>query len=278
MDVPPRAVCAVPARRLGAGWPARAAGLPPAGVASGSAAWHRSAMPATRSQPPPEAALYGPVKALLSSQGYEVKGEVNGCDVVAVRGDEPPVIVELKRAFGLALVLQGIDRLAVSDAVYVAVGAWPPRIDGVRRLLRRVGLGLIVVAHGRADVVLDPLPYRPRRDRHRAARLLLEHERRVGDPNIGGTTRRPIVTAYRQEAERCLRHLAAGPSSLRALRAAGDVPNAPSILRRDVYGWFERAERGVYRLTPRGMAALAALGAGGGGAPPTTPHGGTGRP
>jgi hypothetical protein len=27
---------------------------------------------------------------------------VRGCDVVAVRGDEPPVIVELKRVFALS--------------------------------------------------------------------------------------------------------------------------------------------------------------------------------
>ena len=199
-----------------------------------------------------ESDLYAPVKALLEGQGYSVKGEVRGCDVVAVRGDEPPVIVELKRTFGLGVVLQGIDRLAVTDAVYVAVGVWPPRLDDVRRLLRRLGLGLIVVSHGDAAVVLDPGPYLPRRNRRRAARLLGEHQRRVGDPNTGGSTRRPIMTAYRQEAERCVAHLAAGPAHLRTLRAAGDVPNAPSILRRDVYGWFERVDRGVYGLTPRG--------------------------
>lgn len=220
----------------------------------------------------PETALYAPVKALLEAQGYDVKAEVVGCDVVAVRGDEPPVIVELKRQFGLALVLQGVDRLAVTDAVYLAVGAWPPRIDDVRRLLRRVGLGLIVVANGRADVVLDPVPYQPRRNARRASRLLLEHRRRIGDPNVGGSTRRPLMTAYRQEAERCLRHLAAGPVPLRALRAAGDVPKAPAILRDDVYGWFERVERGVYRLTPKGEQALAALdGAGLGGPLATAP-------
>ena len=57
-----------------------------------------------------EAALYEPVKVLLEAQGYEVKGEVHGCDVVAVRGGEPPVVVELKRTFGLALVLLVPDR------------------------------------------------------------------------------------------------------------------------------------------------------------------------
>jgi hypothetical protein len=214
-------------------------------------------MPRTRPVMPLEMELYAPVKALLEAQGYEVKAEVAGCDVVAVRGEEPPVIVELKRTFGLGVVLQGIDRLAVTDAVYVAVGVWPPKLDDVRRLLRRLGLGLIVVSHGDAAVVLDPGPYLPRRNRRRATRLLSEHQRRVGDPNTGGSTRRPIMTAYRQEAERCLRHLAAGPTPLRVLRAAGDVPNAPSILRRDVYGWFERVDRGVYGLTPKGVQAVA---------------------
>ena len=220
----------------------------------------------------PETSLYAPVKALLEAQGYDVKAEIHGCDVVAVRGEEPPLVVELKRQFGLGLVLQGVDRLAMTDAVYVAVGVWPPRMDDVRRLLRRVGLGLIVVAHGRADVVLDPVPYQPRRDRKRAARLLLEHQRRIGDPNTGGSTRRPLMTAYRQEAERCLAHLAAGPAPLRVLRSAGDVPKAAAILRDDVYGWFERVERGVYRLTPKGEQALAAMALSPAPGDPTGPH------
>src|SRR5207253_2240985 len=52
-----------------------------------------------------EAALYLPVKRFFEKSGFDVKGEVNGCDLVAYRGDEPPVIVELKLRFTLALVL-----------------------------------------------------------------------------------------------------------------------------------------------------------------------------
>ncbi|HEY5435315.1 MAG TPA: hypothetical protein VIK13_08775, partial [Candidatus Limnocylindrales bacterium] len=122
----------------------------------------------------PETSLYAPVKALLEGQGYTVKGEIRGCDIVAVRGDEPPVVVELKKTFGLGLVFQGIDRLAMTEAVYVAVGTWPTRQPETRRLCRRLGLGLIVVTHGRAEVVLDPVPYRPRRNARRAVALLRE--------------------------------------------------------------------------------------------------------
>ena len=200
--------------------------------------------------------MYGPVKALLEAQGYVVKGEIVGCDVVGVRGDEPPVVVELKRAFGIALVLQGIDRLAMTDAVYLAVGVWPRRPAAVRRLLRRLGLGLIVVAGERADVVLDPLPYRPRQNRRRTGRLLDEHRRRVGDPTVGGSVRAPIMTAYRQEALRCAARLEAGPATVRAIRDGGDMPHAGRILQSNVYGWFERVERGVYDLSPRGRRAL----------------------
>ena len=114
------------------------------------------------------------------------------------------MIVELKRVFGLGLVLQGVDRLALSDRVYLAVGQWPKRMRNVKKLCRRLGLGLMVVVAARADIVLDPVPYRPRLNKRKAGRLLGEHARRVGDPNRGGsTTRVPMMTAYRQEALRC---------------------------------------------------------------------------
>lgn len=211
---------------------------------------------------PLESDLYAPVKALLEGQGYVVKGEVRGCDVVAVRGAEPPVIVELKRAFGLGLVLQGVDRLTMSDRVYLAVGQWPKRLKNVRKLCRRLGLGLMVVAAERADIVIDPVPYRPKLNKRKAGRLLGEHQRRVGDPNRGGsTTKAPMMTAYRQQALRCAELLASnGPMKLAALRAAADAPRAASILQQDVYGWFERVERGVYTISPAGRRGLAMFG------------------
>jgi hypothetical protein len=213
-----------------------------------------------------EEELYEPVKRFLEAQGFTVKGEVGGCDLVALRGAEPPVIVELKLRFSLALVLQGIDRLAVSDAVYLAVPATArrraaigPEHRGVKKLCRRLGLGLLAVRQRGVDLVLEPAPYSPRKNRRRAVRLVAEHGRRVGDPNRGGsTTRTPLVTAYRQEALRCAEFLSReGASAIAKIRGAVDAPNAARILQQNFYGWFERVERGVYGLTPDGARDLA---------------------
>jgi hypothetical protein len=66
-----------------------------------------------------ETDLYAPVKKLLEEQGYTVRAEVDRCDLVAVRGGEPPVIVELKQRFALSLVYQGIKRQRITDVVYL---------------------------------------------------------------------------------------------------------------------------------------------------------------
>jgi hypothetical protein len=219
-----------------------------------------------------ETDLYLPIKAYLEGQGYEVKSEVVGCDLVARRADEPPLIVELKIGFTLPLVLQGVDRLALSDHVYLAVGVparpsrgslWRRERRSIQKLCRRLGLGLLAVhepTSGRAalvEPVLDPLPYRPRANRRRQVVLLREFAHRVGDPNTGGANRRPIMTVYRQSALRCAALLAGqGPSRAADVARATGVSRAGALMRRDVYGWFERIERGIYGLTPKGTTAL----------------------
>ena len=207
-----------------------------------------------------EVDLYPAVKAFLEGQGFEVKGEVRGCDVVGVRRDEPPVIVELKLRFTLGLVLQALDRLRLSETVYLAVPAEAVRRRGIGPLCRRLGLGLLAI-HGprqRVEVRVEPGPYRPPHDRRRTRLLISEHARRHGDPTHGGATRVPIMTAYRQEALRIAASLRAGPASVAALREVAAAPNAGRILVRDAYGWFERVERGSYRLRDAGRAAVAA--------------------
>src|SRR6478735_11701372 len=97
-----------------------------------------------------ETSLYEPVKRYLEDLGFQVKGEICGCDLVALRGDEPPIVVigELKLSFNLELLLQGIDRTAACDEIWLAVrssarGKARERDPRVRKLCRLLGFGLL---------------------------------------------------------------------------------------------------------------------------------------
>lgn len=212
-----------------------------------------------------ESDLYAPIKAFLEEQGYTVRGEVRDCDLVGLRGEDL-VIVELKVAFNLALLLQGVQRQGLTDAVYLAVeaprrGQGGPRWSEIKGLCRRLGLGLILVHFtGKAptvEVICDPEPYTPRKQPKMRGRLLREFQRRSGDHNTGGSTRRPIVTAYREESLRIAAFLQqAGPSAPKAVRAATGIERAGQMLQKDYYGWFERVNKGIYQVTPAGEQAL----------------------
>ncbi|MBL4647243.1 MAG: hypothetical protein JKY99_12395, partial [Rhizobiales bacterium] len=99
---------------------------------------------------PLETELYAPIKRLFEGQGYEVKGEIGAADVVAVRGTEDPIIIELKTSFSLSLFHQAVERQGISDIVYIAVprGTGKPfqkALKNNKTLCRRLGLGLITV-------------------------------------------------------------------------------------------------------------------------------------
>ncbi|MBD2845768.1 hypothetical protein IDH44_11250 [Paenibacillus sp. IB182496] len=218
-----------------------------------------------------EADLYAPIKAYYESQGYEVKGEVNGCDLVARAADGELLIVEMKKTFTLPLLLQGVERQRINERVMLAVernrqkrGAHNQRFGDLSELCRRLGLGLMTVTFFKTkrpqlDILCEPNEQPLRRGRPaRQARMVREFNERSGDYNVGGTTGRKLVTAYRERALRCAQ----------ALRQHGQLPprriaeltgcrQAGTMLRANYYGWFERVERGVYGLRQAGLDALA---------------------
>src|SRR5213593_2695390 len=215
-----------------------------------------------RNGAPLETALYPPVKRFLENLGFTVKGEVGGCDLVALSCDDPPIVVigELKLAFNLELLLQAVDRAGACDEVWLAAkmsmrGKGRESDARYRNLCRRLGFGMLAVTStGDVEVIVKPPTTAPRRDPKKRSRLVAEHRRRIGDPAMGGSTRAPIMTAYRQQALACASALSDGPQRVRELRKT--IPDAGKILLHNVYGWFDRAERGIYGLTDAGRAAL----------------------
>ncbi len=120
-------------------------------------------------KPVSETTLYAPIKRFLERHGFEVKGEICGCDIVGLAPGEPPLVVvtELKLSFSLELLLQAVERTRSSDIVYVAVPATRRGRDQdrrVHRLCRLRGLGLLAVdlRLGTVTVLAEPAPYRPR--------------------------------------------------------------------------------------------------------------------
>ncbi|QOS77881.1 hypothetical protein JNUCC31_24505 [Paenibacillus sp. JNUCC31] len=225
-----------------------------------------------------ETELYSPVKAFFERRGYNVKAEVKHCDLVGVKSDQnEPLIVEMKKTFNLSLLLQGMQRLKLSPFVYLAVernrskrGAVNQRWGELTALCRQLGLGLLTVTFYKTkapliDVLCEPAAQTPlsgsssgvRKGGIRRQRLLREFDERSGDYNTGGSTRRQLVTAYREKALRIASALRAqGESSPASLAKQTSVGSAAAILQKNYYGWFERLSRGRYVLTIKGVQAL----------------------
>ncbi|HBU84093.1 MAG TPA: hypothetical protein DEF35_20980 [Paenibacillus sp.] len=225
-----------------------------------------------------ETELYSPVKAFFERRGYDVKAEVKHCDLVGVRSDQnEPLIVEMKKTFNLSLLLQGMQRLKLSPFVYLAVernrskrGAVNQRWGELSALCRQLGLGLITVTFYKTkspliDVLCEPAAQvhdlggrtGVRKGSIRRQRLLKEFDERSGDYNTGGSTRRQLVTAYREKALRVASALRAqGEASPASLAKQTSVGSAAAILQKNYYGWFERLSRGRYVLTIKGVQAL----------------------
>lgn len=209
--------------------------------------------------------MYGPVRDYLVDLGYTVRGEVRNCDITAVKGDDL-IIVELKRRFSTDIIFQAIDRQSIADSVYIALPG-PVQLGRKSKwrkiilLLRRLELGLIAVNPGHKsreiEIICHPEPYQRRKLKKKKRALLDEMNQRSGDYNKGGSTRKKLITAYRENAVliacRLLEH---GPLSPKQLREMGTGPKTGSILYNNHYKWFIRVERGIYALTAQGRQDL----------------------
>ncbi len=210
-----------------------------------------------------ESDLYLPLKKFLENQGYEVKGEIKDCDVMAIREESEPIVVELKLSMNLSVILQAVDRLSLSSQVYICLPKMYKLIKGRKRkvikLLKMLGLGLIVidpdVSTRIVEIVVNPQPYKPRKSRPQLQKHLLEFHNRAGDPNLGGSsTQNKRITAYRQSAVAIGIYLKEkGATKASEIAKNIEQPKARSILYNNYYGWFEKESRGIYKITAIGI-------------------------
>ena len=210
-----------------------------------------------------ETDLYQPIRDYLIDNGYTVRSEVINCDMTATKDDEL-IVIELKRSANIELLIQATERQRITDSVYVAVPAPKTRGSrwrGIQRILRMLEVGLMVVSFTtrapKVKVIFDPLPYARKKQKRRRRAILKEIAERSGEYNTGGSTRRKVITAYREIAIHiacCLEKF--GPMTPRHLRSLGTGDKTLSILSNNYYGWFQRIGRGVYELTASGKDEL----------------------
>ena len=216
-----------------------------------------------------EVDLYKPIKEYFTQQGYVVHGEVNECDVAAVKEQEL-VLIELKLSLSIDLLIQATKRQRLTNEVYVAIPR--PKLNFRSKkwkdschLVRRLELGLILVSFlgddAQAEIVFHPASFDRKKSMQRSKKkriaMLTEIEGRLGDYNIGGSNQTKIMTAYK---ENCI-HIAccllqSGPLSPKSLRKMGTGEKTLTILNKNYYGWFDKIQRGIYMISDTGKSEL----------------------
>jgi hypothetical protein len=210
--------------------------------------------------------LYKPIYDYLSGLGYTVRSEVSHCDIAAVKEDEL-LVVEMKKALNLDVILQAALRQKLADMVYVAVPKpgkelFTKRWKDICYVLKRLQLGLMVVSLKEdcsfVEVVFEPAAFdmvkSKRQSKKKKQELIKEFAARYGDFNTGGSTRKKLVTVYREMAIHiacCLiKYGALKPKEMRQLGT--DEKKTTIILEKNHYGWFENISRGLYAINEKG--------------------------
>jgi hypothetical protein len=211
-----------------------------------------------------ESDLFEPVKNYLEAGGYKVRAEVKNCDITATKGDEL-IIVELKLSANLQLFIQATNRQYITDSVYVAIPRPTQRSKkhwkGILHILRRLELGLIFVDVDNpvnpVEIVFHPIEFQRRKFKHRKRAIIKEAENRSQNLNVGGSNKKKIITAYKENAIQIAVYLREiGDTSAKILREYDSGKKTLSILYSNFYGWFQRVDRGIYGITQKGEKEL----------------------
>lgn len=209
-----------------------------------------------------EADLYPIAARYFSSRGFTVKGEVCGCDLVAVQGDTI-IVAELKMTFNIKLLYQSVRRLAITDQVYAVIPK--PRArqkmsfwQMIKSLARRLNIGLLVIDGDEIMVIAEPGDFSGRVLARHKKKVLKEFNGRRISENTGGVTGVKLQTAYLESAIHISvllkKHKAMQPAQLVKV---GVSVKARQILYHNHYGWFEKSARGLYKLKSGKARAIA---------------------
>ena len=209
-----------------------------------------------------ESNMYEPIRELLNSLGFIVRGEVKNCDIAAIKGEELWV-VEMKLYANLTLLCQAMERKLITEHVFIAI----PRPKNnrsknfvtLKKIVSKLELGLVLVSFDSpiplAEIAIHPTGRRKTNPK-KSVSVRKEILGRSSD-STGGTTKKGVSTAYREKCIKiaCLIKLNEELSS-RELLKLGCEKGTAAILRKNHYGWFAKTENGKYTLSTMGKEYL----------------------
>lgn len=214
-----------------------------------------------------EADLFEPVREFFRKDGFTGDGEVGTIDLYLEK-DGMSVGVELKKTLDLRAIEQAALDQKTCDLVYIGIfqpGDIYSRANKDKvYLLKRLGIGLILVSERtmKAELFSEPvvseLSNFQKRNKKKTEKIKKEFRERKLKGNIGGVSRTKRMTAYREDSLLILYHLdrLGGQAEPKELRDLSGIRKAAGILYNNYYGWFEHADKGVYRISEKGKNAL----------------------
>ena len=211
--------------------------------------------------------LFNPIKDFFEKMGFVCDGEVKDIDLYMEKG-ELRVAVELKESLNFRVLQQAALRQKFLDNVYI--GIFRPRDLFSRSfkdkiyLLKRLGIGLIVVSKrtGSVEIVSEPvvseLSSFQKSNKKKSEAIAVEFQRRKSKGNTGGVKGVKLITGYREDSLLVLDALTelGGCAKGAEVKKLSGVDKSTNIMRDNFYGWFEKVDKGVYKVSDDGYKAL----------------------
>lgn len=213
-----------------------------------------------------EKQLFKPIKELFEEDGFVVDGEVKTIDMVCIK-DDVNVAIELKKDLNLKVITQAALRQKTMDIVYIGIyspkSLFNKQFKEKLYLLKRLGIGLIIVAPKSLKASIYQVPVVTELKKYQSSnktrrnQIIKEMSNRKLKTNVGGTNKTKIMTGYRED---CLLILNAikdfDCASGKQIKELTNIANSTNIMYKNYYGWFEKVDKGLYKINDSGKIAL----------------------
>ncbi len=207
--------------------------------------------------------MYNPIQRFFKKKGYIAYGEVQQLDVVCIneKDTEDLIVIEMKKNLTMKLLSQGVLGKKITEKVYIAY--YKPNKFTLKkrrealRICKGLGLGVIVVKNNRVEILLEPKKINGVNIKKRK-KILNEIKGIKVNINIGGCRGRKINTAFREKnifIGCCLEKIGEG-KGIELIKRFGTPKESTSIMYRNIYGWYDNVDRGIYTLNKKGIEEL----------------------